>query len=96
MERILLISGEMVRSGETLRRRVLRFTGSRKAARMIMKRIETAQRLGQVMSCMVLPRAAAVDSEYGDESGWDVRVSYAASGSGGSYAAAGAHGGGRA
>jgi hypothetical protein len=84
VERILLISGDMVRSGETLRRRVLRFTGSRRATRMIMKRIEAAQRLGHIMSCMVLPRAVAVDAEYGDEFGWDVRVS---------YAAAGAHGG---
>ncbi|HEX2166176.1 MAG TPA: hypothetical protein VHG09_02950 [Longimicrobiales bacterium] len=71
----------MVRSRETLRRRVLRFTGSRKATRVIMNRIEDAQRLGQIMSCMVLPRADAADSEYGDEFHWDVRVSYAAAGS---------------
>lgn len=75
MERILLISGDMVSSAETLRRRVLRFTGSRRATRLIMSRIEAAQRLGQIMSCMVVPRAGAGDSE---ESRWDVRVSYAA------------------
>lgn len=78
MDRILLISGDMVKSRETLRRRVLRFTGSRKATRMIVKRIEAAQRLGQIMSCMVLPRALSGDADYGDEFGWDVRVSYAA------------------
>jgi hypothetical protein len=87
VDRILLISGDMVRSGETLRRRVLRFTGSRRSTRMILKRIEAAQRLGHVMSCMVLPRAVTVDSEYGDEFGWDVRVSYAAAAAnGGRYA----------
>lgn len=80
MDRILLISGDMVRSGETLRRRVLRFTGSRRATRVIMKRIEAAQRLGQIMSCMVVPRAVTAEAEYGDEFGWDVRVSYAAAG----------------
>lgn len=84
MDRILLISGEMVTKEETLRRRVLRFTGSRKATRVIMKRIEAAQRLGEIMSCMVLPRAVSAEAEYGDELRWDVRIS---------YAAAGAHGG---
>ena len=84
MDRILLISGDMIRSGDTLRRRVLRFTASRKATRLIVSRIEDAQRLGQIMSCMVLPRADNADAEYGDEFRWDVRIS---------YAAAGAHGG---
>lgn len=78
MDRILLISGDMVSSAETLRRRVLRFTGSRRATRMIIGRIEVARRLGQIMSCMVLPRDVTPDAEYGDEFGWDVRVSYAA------------------
>lgn len=80
MDRILLITGDMVRSGETLRRRVLRFTGSRRATRMIMNRIEAAQRLGQIMSCMVVPRTGVVDPEYGDDVNWDVRVSYATAG----------------
>lgn len=80
MDRILLISGDMVTKEETLRRRVLRFTGSRKATRAIMRRIEAAQRLGDVMSCMVLPRVVGADAEYGDEFRWDVRISYAAAG----------------
>ena len=77
MDRILLISGDIVGREPTLRRKVLRFTGSRRATRVILKRIAAAQRLGQIMSCMVLPRAAAADAEYGDEVGWDVRISYA-------------------
>ena len=84
MDRILLISGDMVSSGDTMRRRILRFTGSRRATRVILSRIEDAQRLGQIMSCMVLPRTQSADAEYGDESRWDVRIS---------YAAAAAHGG---
>lgn len=78
MDRILLISGDIVSRESTLRRKVLRFTGSRRATRVIIKRITAAQRLGQIMSCMVLPRAVSADADYGDELGWDVRVSYAA------------------
>jgi hypothetical protein len=75
--RVLLISGEMINGDETLRRKVLRFTGSRRATRAILKRVEAARRLGRVMSCMILPRGVTADAEYGDELGWDVRVSFA-------------------
>ena len=85
MDRILLITGDMVRSEEPLRRRVLRFTGSRKATRIIMNRIDTAQRLGQVMSCMVVPGRVPSDSEDGADRGWDVRVSYATAGAPGGH-----------
>lgn len=81
MNRMLIISGDMVRSGESLRRRVLRFTGSRTATRRIVNRIDDARRMGHVMSCMVLPRVesarGAAAPLIGDEHDWDVRVSYA-------------------
>lgn len=76
MTRILLISGDLLNSGDTLRRKVLRFTGSRRATRAILKRLDAARQLGRVMSCMVVPRSAAADGDYGDEMGWDVRVSF--------------------
>jgi hypothetical protein len=78
VDRILLISGDIVTREESLRRRVLRFTGSPSATTVIVKRIDAAQRMGPLMSCMVLPRSDAGALEDGDESGWDVRVSYAA------------------
>ena len=77
MTRILLLSGDIVNEKETLRRKVLRFTGSRRATRTILKRIEEARRLGGIMSCMILPRSVPADADYGDETGWDVRVSFA-------------------
>lgn len=78
MDRILLISGDIVTRQDSLRRRVLRFTGSPRATNVIVKRIDAAQRIGPLMSCMVLPRSDSGALEDGDESGWDVRVSYAA------------------
>lgn len=80
MTRILLISGDIVNEKETLRRKVLRFTGSRRATRVILKRIDAARRLGGVMSCMILPRGVPAESDYGDETGWDVRVSFGTGG----------------
>ena len=82
MDRILLISGDIVTREESLRRRVLRFTGSPSATSVIVKRIDAAQRMGPLMSCMVLPRSAEGGMEDGDESGWEVRVSYAAAAAG--------------
>ena len=76
MTRILLISGDILNGGDTLRRKVLRFTGSRGATRVILRRLDEARQLGRVMSCMVLPRSVAADGDYGDEIGWDVRVSF--------------------
>lgn len=77
MLRMLLISGETLRSEATLRRKVLRFTGSRRATRVILRRIEGARALGRVVSCLVRPTSVPGESEYGDEAGWDVSVSYA-------------------
>lgn len=82
MDRILLISGDIVTREESLRRRVLRFTGSPDATSVIVKRIDAAQRMGPLMSCMVLPRSAEAGEDDGDDSGWEVRVSYAAAGAG--------------
>ena len=76
MLRMLLLSGDVLRSETTLRRKILRFTGSRRATRRILKRIEGARALGGVASCLVRPAAVSGDGDYGDESGWDVSVSY--------------------
>jgi hypothetical protein len=72
MTRILLISGVALTREETLRRRVLRFTGSRRATRVILERIAAARQLGRVMSCMVVPDGPGNASE----GSWDVRVSF--------------------
>ncbi len=77
MVRMLLISGESLRSESTLRRRILRFTGSRRATRAILRRIEGALELGRVVSCLVRPASNIPENDYGDEVGWDVSVSYA-------------------
>jgi hypothetical protein len=77
MVRMLLISGESLRSETTLRRRILRFTGSRRATRAILRRIDAARGLGGVVSLLVRPTLGAGESDYGDELGWDVSVSYA-------------------
>jgi hypothetical protein len=82
VDRILLISGDIVTREESLRRRVLRFTGSPSATSVIVKQIDAAQRMGPLMSCMVLPRSADAGAEDGDEAGWEVRVSYAAAAAG--------------
>ncbi len=75
MTRMLLISGDIEGSDEALRRRVLRFTGSRAATRAVMARIAAARRLGRILSCMVIPTS---DASADAADGWDVRVSYAA------------------
>lgn len=77
MLRMLLISGDTLSSQTSLRRRVLRFTGSRRATRAILQRIEHACALGRVVSCLVRPSIARETGEYGDELGWNVSVSYA-------------------
>ena len=76
MFRMLLISGDSLGSDATLRRKVLRFTGSRRATRAILKRIEAARAVGRIAACMVRPATTFAESDYGDESGWDVSVSY--------------------
>ena len=76
MLRMLLLSGDTLGSDVTLRRKVLRFTGSRRATRAILKRIDAARTMGRVVACMVLPAATRGESDYGDEAGWDVSVSY--------------------
>jgi dTDP-glucose pyrophosphorylase len=75
MLRLLLISGDALRSETTLRRRILKFTGSRRATRVILRRVENARQVGRVVSLMVSPtRANARDAD-----DWDVSVSYAGS-----------------
>jgi hypothetical protein len=76
MLRMLLISGDTLGSDATLRRKILRFTGSRRATRAILKRIEAARAMGRVVAFMVRPASTIGESDYGDESGWDVSVSY--------------------
>lgn len=75
MTRILLITGE-VKSARTLRRTLLRFTGSRRATWLILRRIAAARRTGQILSCMVVPTAAPPEAD-SDEFGWNVGISYA-------------------
>jgi hypothetical protein len=76
LTRILLITGE-VKSAMTLRRTLLRFTGSRRATRLILRRIADARRTGQILSCMVVPTAASSESDSADDFGWNVGISYA-------------------
>lgn len=73
MLRMLLISGDALRSETTLRRRILRFTGSRRATRAILQRIESAREMGRVVSCMVRPTRPGAAAGPDD---WDVSVSY--------------------
>ena len=76
MTRILLITGE-VKSARTLRRTLLRFTGSRRATWLILRRIAAARRTGQILSCMVVPTAAPYEPGSPAEAGWNVGISYA-------------------
>ena len=76
MTRILLITGE-VKSARTLRRTLLRFTGSRRATWLILRRIAAARRTGQILSCMVVPTAARTEPGSTDDFGWNVGISYA-------------------
>ena len=76
MTRILLITGE-TKSALTLRRTLLRFTGSRRATRLILQRIAAARRTGRILSCMVVPTAASSGSGNADDFAWNVGISYA-------------------
>ena len=80
MTRILLISGDGGSSEESLRRRILRFTGSRRATRTILQQLASARMFGEILSCMILPTPRAEGTE---ESSWEVRVSFARPGLGG-------------
>jgi hypothetical protein len=75
MTRILLITGD-VGTALSLRRTLLRFTGSRAATRMILRRIAAARRQGRVLSCMVVPTTAAPGDDATDEA-WNVGISFA-------------------
>ncbi|HEU5209002.1 MAG TPA: hypothetical protein VFU06_06280 [Longimicrobiales bacterium] len=75
MLRLLLISGDALRSETTLKRRILKFTGSRRATRAILTRIEHARRVGRVVSLAISPTRA--DAQEADD--WDVSASYAGS-----------------
>jgi hypothetical protein len=74
--RILLITGE-VQSAMSLRRTLLRFTGSRRATRLILRRIAAARRTGRILSCMVVPSVAPSEQGHADDGGWNVGISYA-------------------
>ena len=87
LSRILLISGDMMSGSESLRRKILRFTGSRRATRAILSRIEEARQQGPLMGCMIESVPARGEGGYGEEPGWLLRVSHATPGeTGGSYA----------
>ncbi|NLG63120.1 MAG: hypothetical protein GX539_12840 [Candidatus Cloacimonetes bacterium] len=75
MLRLLLISGDALRSETTLRRRILKFTGSRRATRAILRRIEHARRVGRIVSLAISPTRPNAE----DADDWDVSVSYARS-----------------
>ena len=85
LSRILLISGDMLGGDESLRRKVLRFTGSRRATRAILRRIDEERRRGPLLGCMIASAPARADSEYGDETDWLVRVSFASTPSPGGH-----------
>jgi len=72
MTRILLITE--VKSARMLRRRLLRFTGSRRATWLILRRIAAARRTGRILSCMVVPTRASDPNT--DDIAWNVGISY--------------------
>jgi hypothetical protein len=87
LSRILLISGDLMGGDASLRRKILRFTGSRRATRAILSRIEVARQHGPLMGCMIEFVPARGDAGRSDETGWLLRVSHATpGGTGGSYA----------
>ena len=87
LSRILLISGDMMSGDESLRRKILRFTGSRRATRSILSRIDAERKRGPLMGCMIQSVPQQAECGSGDESGWLLRVSYATPAEvGGSYA----------
>jgi hypothetical protein len=75
LSRILLISGDMMAGDESLRRRILRFTGSRRATRAILSRIDAERKRDPLMGCMIQSVPPQAECGYGDESGWLLRVS---------------------
>jgi hypothetical protein len=75
LTRILIISGD-VKSALSLRRTLLRFTGSRRATRLILRRIAAARQAGRILSCMIVPSVAESEPD-ADDSGWNVGISYA-------------------
>jgi len=75
MLRLLLISGDALRSETTLRRRILKFTGSRRATRAILRRVDSAREVGRVVSLAISPAPAPAH----DGEDWDVSASYAGS-----------------
>ena len=76
LSRILLISGDMMSGDESLRRRILRFTGSRRATRAILSGIDAARSHGPLTGCMIQSMPPQSGGGSGDESGWVLRVSH--------------------
>ena len=77
MLRMLLLNGEVTASDQELRRRLLRFTGSRRATRAILARIDAARSLGRIVGCMVRPILPGSESARDTDMGWEVGVTYA-------------------
>ena len=80
LSRILLISGDLMSGDESLRRKILRFTGSRSATRAILRRIEAERQRGPLLGCMIQSSPPDDESGYGDEFVWHLRVSHASPG----------------
>lgn len=74
--RMLLITGAHLFSDHRLRRLILRYTGSARETRVILRRIRRAMRQGEIHSCMIHPAPSRPSSSETDESRWEVLVSY--------------------
>ena len=74
--RMLLITGTHLLNDRRLRHLVLRYTGSARATRVILRRIRWALRRGEIHTCMIHPAAPRPSPSEADESRWEVLVSY--------------------
>ena len=77
MFRMLLVNGAVVEQPTELRRRLLRFTGSRRATRAIMQRIDAARNVGHIAGLLVKTIPAAAGTTQILENTWEVGVTYA-------------------
>lgn len=76
MHRMLLITGANLFNDRTLRRLVLRYTGSARATRVILRRIRRAMRRGEIQTCMIHPVPTRPSNSEADDRRWEVLVSY--------------------
>jgi hypothetical protein len=74
--RMLLITGAHLFSDQKLRRLILRYTGSPRATRIILRRIKRAMRRGEIHTCMIHPAPGRPSSSDADDRRWEVLVSY--------------------